>query len=104
MPYQFSRFHTTQSVLRGHRNGVMIVVPAFTEGEDCDPETVRGSVGCKKAARAPHVRRGVNQPCGVQSENGAKEYGPQYEAPTTHRERHDGERCEGTQWYLLIHM
>src|SRR6202453_5517285 len=68
-------FIPRKSVLRGHRNGVMVVVPAFTEGEDCDPETVRGSVGCKEAARAPHVRRGINQPWGGQSETVPKEHG-----------------------------
>ena len=50
------------------RMGMVVVVPAFASGEKCDPPVVARVVAGLKAALAPEVRGGVDQPCGVQAE------------------------------------
>ena len=64
------------AVARRLRDRVMIVVPAFAERQDRDPETVRGVIAGQEALRPPHVRGGVYQPGGVQAENGPEENAP----------------------------
>ena len=72
----------------GHlRKGVMIVVPAFAEGQDRHPETVRGVVAGHEALRTPHVRRGVHQPGGVQPKHGADKRAPQQVGPPAEDEQ-----------------
>src|SRR4029077_4849782 len=65
------------------RLGVVIVVPAFAEGEDRDPEAVGGVIMSKKALRAPHVRGRVYKPGGMETVNGAEEDDPHQERPAT---------------------
>ena len=58
-----------QAMARRGRMRVVIVVPAFAEGDQGDPPVVPGIVAGVEAARAPHVRGGVDQPGGVQPED-----------------------------------
>ena len=57
--------------------GVVVVVPAFAAGEQRDPPAVAGVVAGFKAAAAPHVGGGVDQPGGVQAERDAQQNAPQ---------------------------
>src|SRR5438552_2870053 len=49
-----------EAVTCADRVGVMVVVPAFASGEECDPPVVAGVVLGLEAALAPEVRRGVD--------------------------------------------
>jgi hypothetical protein len=72
-----------EAVARGLWMGVVVVVPAFAEGEKCDPEAVAGGVRCGEAARTPHVGCRVDQPGGVQADDGAQEDAPEYAGPSS---------------------
>ena len=63
--------------------GVMVVVPAFAEGEKGDPPIIAGIVAGLEAAAAPHMRGGVDKPGGVESEDDAYADAPQEERPST---------------------
>ena len=72
---------------------MVIVVPALTEGKDGDPETVRRGVASKKTPGSPHVRCGIHQPSGVQTDNCPKEDAPKHEGPPPNsKERNTKER------------
>ena len=60
----------------GSGMGVMVVVPAFAEGEQCDEHVVAGIVARGEAAGAPQVRDGVYGPGGMQAEGKAHASGP----------------------------
>jgi len=75
------------------RMGVVVVVPAFAACEDGDPPVVAGVVLGFKAALAPQVSSGVDQPGGVEAD-GDTEEGP----PENHTESAYcvvAGRCEG---------
>ena len=73
----------------------MIVVPAFAEGEHRNPEAVGRIVGGHESPRAPHVRRGIHEPGGVQAEHGAKENSPQHDGQSAEREQDNRQRRDG---------
>ncbi len=56
---------------------VVIVVPAFAEGDGGDPPIVARIVTGVEAAAAPHVRGGINEPGGMQTEHDADEGAPE---------------------------
>ena len=68
-----------QTMPRRSRMGVVIVVPAFAEGDQRDPPVIAGIVARVEAARAPHVRDGVDQPGGVQADDDAQADAPQHQ-------------------------
>src|SRR5271156_377525 len=72
-------FIPLQAVARGNRMRVVIVVPAFAPGQQGDPPAVGGKVARGKAARAPGVGCGVDQPGGMQSDHGAQKNSPENE-------------------------
>ncbi len=49
-----------QAVAGGCRVGVVVVVPAFAEGEQGDPPVVARIVACGEAAASPHVGCGIH--------------------------------------------
>ena len=65
---------------------MMIVVPAFAEGQRGNPPVIARIVMCRKPARAPHMSSGVNQPRGMKAEDD-----PEADAP----EPMDGRRSCG---------
>jgi hypothetical protein len=75
--------------------GVVVVVPALAKGKDGNPEAVFGGVRREIAARAPHVGGGVDEPGGVETEDGSKEDAPEDELPSAHDEKEDAERGDG---------
>ena len=90
IPYQFRVDLIPSQAVTGHlRKGVMIVVPAFAKGQDRDPETVRGIVAGHKALRSPHVRGGIYEPGGVESEHGADKRAPQQVGQSAEDEQED---------------
>ena len=61
-----------QTVPRRSRMRVMVIVPAFAERNQRYPPVVARIVVGGKPPRAPHVRRRVDQPGGVQPEHDAQ--------------------------------
>src|SRR5271155_4522603 len=80
-------FIPNNPVARRLRNSVMIVVPSFAEGQQCDPKTVFRSVVSKESPRTPHVCRGVYQPGGMQPEHSSHEHAPQKKRPAANRKQ-----------------
>src|SRR5215469_6794286 len=72
-----------EAVTRADRMGVVVVVPAFAAGEDGDPPVVPGVIAGLKAALAPEVRGGVDEPRGVKTEGYAKEGCPENHADSS---------------------
>lgn len=70
-------FVPCKTVTRGLRNRVMIVVPSFAEGKQGDPKTVFRCIVRQETPRSPHVRCGIDQPSGVQAEDGSQKDCPQ---------------------------
>ena len=60
--------------------GMVVVVPAFTAGEEGDPPVVAGVIFGLEATLAPEMRCGVNEPGGVQADGDAKEGSPEHHA------------------------
>ena len=60
---------------------VVVVVPAFAEGDHGDPPVVARIVPGVEAALAPQVRGGVDQPRGVPAEYDAHKNRPQHQRP-----------------------
>ncbi len=71
----------------GLRGGVVIVVPAFAEGEHRDPETVRRGVAGAEPLRSPHVSRGIHEPSGVEADDRSEEDSPKHTWPSPDREK-----------------
>src|SRR5277367_338262 len=69
--------------------GMMVIVPTFAESEQRHPPAIGRSIPGLKAARAPKMRRGVDQPGGVESHHGAQKNAPQQEGQSAH-----GEKCQ----------
>jgi hypothetical protein len=65
---------------------VVVVVPAFAEGEDGDPEAVARIIGGVKAPRAPQMRCRIHEPGEVQPQGHAQEDGPQGDLPAEYRQ------------------
>src|SRR5262245_23197579 len=61
----------------------MVVVPAFAKGENRDPETVRGLVPGFVTLRTPHMRGGIDQPGGVQTDDNTHKHPPEDPGPAT---------------------
>ena len=62
--------------------GVMIIMPAFTKGQQCHPKTVSGCIPCGESPRSPHVGGGVYQPGGMKANDRPQEDAPQQESPS----------------------
>jgi hypothetical protein len=60
----------------------MVVVPALPEREYRHPEAISGTVGCGKAPPSPHMGRGIDQPGGVEANDGTKEGAPKQIPPS----------------------
>jgi hypothetical protein len=84
-----------EAVTGGLGVGVVVVVPAFAEGEEGDPEAVAGGVGGVEATRAPHVGGGVDEPGGVEAEDGAEEDSPEEIRPSAECEKSEAEDGDG---------
>src|SRR5271170_7518178 len=65
-----------EAVARADRVGMVVVVPAFAAGEESDPPVIAGVVLGLEAALAPEVRRGVDEPGGVEADGDAEECSP----------------------------
>src|SRR5215469_2883594 len=61
------------AVARRDRVGVVVVVPAFTAGEQSDPPVVAGVVAGVEAAGAPHVGGRIDEPGYVQAKGDAQQ-------------------------------
>src|ERR1700752_5087552 len=61
---------------------MMVVVPAFAAGQQGHPPVVARFVAGGKAPRSPHMRGGVYQPGGVQTQSYAQEYAPHDAGPS----------------------
>src|SRR6266404_6865631 len=58
------------------RNRMVIVMPAFAESKNGNPETVRRVIAGHETLRTPHVRGGIHEPGGVQAEHSPHEDAP----------------------------
>ena len=65
-----------EAVTRGLRGGMVIIVPALSEGEYGDPETVGRVIAGAEALRSPHMCCGVHQPSGVETDDGTEKDNP----------------------------
>src|ERR1700691_1011384 len=70
-----------EAVARGDRMRMVVVVPAFTTGDEGDPPVVARVIAGLEAAGSPHVGCGVDEPGGVETERGAQEDPPQDAGP-----------------------
>jgi hypothetical protein len=84
-----------QAVASGSRMGVMIIVPALAEGEESDKEIVGGMIAGGEAARTPDVRGGIDEPGGVEAENGAEKDAPEEKRPSANRQKDEAEDNHG---------
>ena len=75
--------------------GVMVVMPSFSEGKQCNPEAVSGGVCGLVSPRAPHVGGGVNQPGGVEIQDRAEEDAPKENGPSAEHEKNSSEKGHG---------
>ena len=66
----------SKAVAGGDGVGVVVVVPAFAAGEQRNPPIVARVVASIKAAAAPKMGGGVDQPGGVQAERDAQKASP----------------------------
>ena len=66
---------------------VVVVVPALAERHQGDEQVVRRVVRGLEPTRPPHVRRRVDQPRRVQSDDGAQEDGPKEDRPAAEDEK-----------------
>jgi hypothetical protein len=80
-----------QTVTRGLRMGVVVVVPAFAEGEQSDPHAIAGGVAGREPSRTPHVCSGVYEPGAVETDDGAEEDAPEEIGPSTEDKKGDAE-------------
>src|SRR5437763_440871 len=76
------------------RMSMMIVVPAFAEGEQCHPKTVFGSVAGEEALRSPNVGGGVYQPGNMQANHGAQENSPQHKWDAAYGQQHQAQHSQ----------
>ena len=83
-----------EAVAGGGGIGVVVVVPAFSAGEQGDPPEVARVVAGGEAARSPHVGGGVDQPNGVQAEGDAEEDSPEKPGQAANGKEYDGEQGE----------
>src|ERR1700680_562835 len=72
--------------------GMVIVMPALTEGEQRYPPVVAGIVASAEPPPAPHVGHRVDGPGGVEPEYQADTHAPQQEWKTTNSEQHGAEQ------------
>ena len=77
------------------RVGMMIVMPAFAEGQNRDQEIIRRIVAGVVALGAPKMRGRIDQPGGVKSDRHPQEYSPQDRLPTKGEQDPYAERGEG---------
>ena len=75
--------------------GVMVVVPAFSECEQSNPEAVSGGVCCLVSPRAPHVGGGVDQPGGMKIQDSTEKDAPKENGPSAEGEKDSTEDGHG---------
>src|SRR5689334_1345865 len=73
---------------------VMIVMPAFAPGQQCDPKAVSGAVIRAKTPRAPHVSGRVYQPSSVEPNHTAQENSPHHALPASKKKNRQGQSAE----------
>src|SRR6266545_3112543 len=66
-----------EAVTGRNRVRVMVVVPPLAEGEERHPPVVGRVIARREAARAPDVRRRVDEPCRVEADGRAEEDAPE---------------------------
>src|SRR5580698_1137608 len=71
--------------------GMVIIVPAFAEGDQSHPPVVARVVARSEATSAPHVSGGVDQPRGVESKDDTEETSPEQEGESADQVQDDGE-------------
>jgi len=71
---------------------MMVVVPSFAEGEQCDPPVVARIVPRLEALLAPHVRCRIDEPRRMQADGDAQKDAPQHPRPTAKRVKDDARR------------
>jgi hypothetical protein len=81
MPYQFMSISYQRRPWRAETVGVVIVVPAFSEGDQRYQQVIGGEVFGRKPARAPEVGDGVDHPGRVETDYDAREYSPEAGGP-----------------------
>src|SRR5579863_4989109 len=69
-------FVPLQSMARGHRVRVMVVVPSFAARQQRNPPAVARVVASLKAPASPKVRGRVHQPGGMEAERDAERHTP----------------------------
>src|ERR1700759_5623697 len=70
---------------------MVIVVPAFSSGEESDPPVVARVVFRSESLGSPHVSCGIHQPCGVQAHCDAEKDSPENPRPSSDGEENQGE-------------
>src|SRR2546423_7785194 len=83
-----------EAVACGARVRVVVVVPALAERHQGDEQVVRRVVRGLEPARPPDVRRRVDQPSRVQSDDRAQEDAPEEDRPAAEDEERDPEQDE----------
>jgi len=61
----------------------MVIVPAFSKGQQSYPEAVFRIIVSEKSLRTPHVSSRVYQPGSMESDGDAKEDAPHYKRQST---------------------
>ncbi len=74
---------------------MVVVVPAFAEGQERDPEAVARIVCGVKAPRAPQMSRRIHQPGEVQPQCHAQKDGPQGHLPTQYSQDQEARNRQG---------
>ena len=69
-------FPPIESLAHGMGEAVVIVVPAFSEGDEGEDEAVAAVVSCFEALTAEGVGQGVDEEGGVEEDDGAHHEAP----------------------------
>ena len=81
------------------RVSVVVVVPALSECEQRDPPIVRRMITRGKWTGTPQVRRGIDEPCGVQADYRAQKNAPEQERKSTNCEEDDAQH---NHWDVIV--
>src|SRR5277367_1837058 len=92
-------FVPPQPVPGGNRVGVMVVMPAVSETDECYPPVVGRGIPGLKPARPPNMRRRVDDPRRMKSHDGAEESAPQHQPESADSEQND---CEDSGWNKVV--
>ncbi len=84
-----------EAVARRNRVRMVIVVPAFAEGEQSHPPAIRRKIAGLKAPRTDHVRGRIDQPRRMKTEDGAEEDPPHDKGHSSDGEKHNAKHDHG---------